>query len=188
MQGFDASMGPLSAVSSVQQVHVYCLAMARRMPDWLRGSDSMRKYVVPHCMRKLWMRVQGLCDQGAWRTAAAGSSGTPAGLNAKNEEFFRSLSLNELLDLCPDSAAYMKCLPDSCPIRVLKHAFIREHPLMVCEWACVLHDVTSKLGTRRCLNIAQVQHDELNEALDALLLTHGAGTPPNFHDLFCKVT
>ena len=70
----NASIGTLPAVSSASGFHVYCLAMASRMPGWFGGSDGLLQYVVPHCVRKLWLRVEGL-----WRTTAAGRSFTPAG-------------------------------------------------------------------------------------------------------------
>ena len=189
VQGFDASMGTLSAVSSVSVFHVYCLAMASRMTRWFGGSDSLQQYVVPHCVRKLWMQVERLCDKGAWRTTAAGRSFTPAGL--KSEDFanvFANLSLKELLELCSDLAAYMQCLPDACPFRVLQLGFPGEHPLMVSAWACLLHDATSTLGTTHCLDIAQKRHCSLIAALDELLLTRGAELPPNFFELFRTIT
>ena len=83
VQKIDTSMGTLSAVTSVSGLHVYCREMARRMPDWLCGSDQlrrlMRRHAVPHCVRKLWLRVEGL-----WRTTAAGRSFTPAGLTSQD--------------------------------------------------------------------------------------------------------
>ena len=105
----------------------------------------------------------------------------------KSEEFakfFDTLSLKGLLELCPDSAEYMQCLPDACPIRQLKLGFPDEHPLMVSAWACLLHDATATLGTARCLEIAQKRHGCLTAALDELLLTRGADLPPNLMELF----
>ena len=109
----------------------------------------------------------------------------------KSQDFaklFDKHSLKELLELCPDSAEYMKCLPDACPIRVLKLAFPGEHPLMVSAWACLLHDATSTLGTTHCLDIAQKRHCSLIAALDELLLTRGAELPPNLQELFREIT
>ena len=86
VQAFDVSMGTLSAVSSVDGFRLYCLAMASRMPGWFGGSDGMLQYIVPHCVRKLWLRVGGL-----WRTTAAGRSFTPAGLKSQDcAKFSRS--------------------------------------------------------------------------------------------------
>ena len=117
------------------------------MTGWLGGSDSLLQYVVPHCVRKLWMRVESLCGKGAWCTDA-GRSFTPAGLTSHNfAKLFDNPSLQRLLELCPDSAGYMKCLPDARPVRMLKRGFPGEHPLMVTAWACLLHDATSTLGT-----------------------------------------
>ena len=104
---------PLSAVSSVSGFHVCCLAMASRMPGWFGGSDGLLQYVVPHCVRKLWLRVERLCDKGAWSTTTAGRSYTPAGLKSDDfAKFFDNLSLKELLELCPDSGEHMQCLPE----------------------------------------------------------------------------
>ena len=182
-------MGTLAAVSSVSGFRLYCLAMASRMPRWLGGSDSLLQYVVPHCVRKLWLRVERLCDKGAWSTTTAGRSYTPAGLKSGEfAKFFDYLSLKELLELCPDSAEYLKCLPDACPVRVLKQNVPGEHPLMVSAWACLLHDATSTLGTTHCMDIAQTWHGSLIAALDDLLLTRGAELPPNLLELFRKIT
>ena len=189
VQGFDASMGTLSAVSSVSGFDVYCLAMASRMPGWFGGSDGLLQYVVPHCVRKLWLRVEKLCDKGAWHTTDAGRSFTPAGLKSEDfAKFFDKLPLKELLELCPDSTGYTKCLPDACPIRVLKLAFPGEHPLMVSLWACLLHDATSTLGTTHCLDIAQKRHCSLIAALNELLFIRGVELPPNLFELFRKIT
>ena len=189
VQDFDVSMGCLKAVRSVDAFRTYCLSMASRMPEWLGGSDCLLQYVVPHCVRKLWLRVERLCDKGAWRTTAAGRSFTPAGLKSEDfAKFFYNLSLKELLELCPDSAEYMQCLPDACPIRLLKLGFPGEHPLMVSAWACLLHDATSTLGAERCVDIAQRNHHSLIEALHKLLLIRGTEVPPNFYELFSKIS
>ena len=90
--------------------------------------------------------------------------------------------------MCSDLAAYMQCLPDACPFRVLQLGFPGEHPLMVSAWACLLHDATSTLGTTHCLDIAQKRHCSLIAALDELLLTRGAELPPNFFELFRTIT
>ena len=102
--------------------------------------------------------------------------------------FFDNISLPEVLELCPDSAEYMQCLPDTSPIRVLKLGFPGEHPLMVSAWACLLHDATSTLGPERCLDIAQRNHHSLIEALNKLLLIRGTEVPPNFYELFSKIS
>ena len=189
LQAFDATMGSLSAVSSVHDLRVYCMAMASRMPQWLGGSDGLKQYVVPHCVRKFWLRIEGLCDKGAWSTDAAGRSFTPAALkSAAFAKFFENISLKEVLELCPDSAQYMQCLPNANPIQVLKRGLPNEHPLMVSAWACLLHDATSKLGPERCLDIAQKCHRSLIEALDALLLTRGTELPPNLYELFRNIS
>ena len=187
-QAFDASMGTLSAVSSVSGFHVYCLAMASRMPSWFGGSDGLLQYVVPHCVRKLWLRVEKLCGKGAWSINAAGRLFTPAGLQSRDfAKFWDNISLKQLLELCPDSAEYMQCLPDTCPIRVLKLNFPREHPLMVSAWACLLHDATFTLGTTRCVEIAEQHHGSLIAALGKLLLARGVELPPNLLELFREV-
>ena len=181
-------MGTLPAASRASGFHVYCLAMASRMPWWFGGSDGLLQYVVPHCVRKLWLRAEGLCDEGAWRTTAAGRSSTPAGLKSEDfAKFFDNLSLKELLELCPDSAEYMKCLPEADPIRILKDSFPGEHPLMVSAWACLLHDATTTLGTDHCLEIAQKHRGSLIETMDELLKTRGAKLPPNLLELFSQI-
>ena len=134
-------------------------------------------------MRKLRLRAEGL-----WRTTAAGRSFTPAGLKSEDfAKFFNDLSLKELLELCPDSAEYMGCLPDACPMQVLRRGFPGEHPLMVSAWACLLHDATSTLGTTRCVDIAQQHHGSLIAALGKLLLARGVQLPPNLLELFREV-
>ena len=188
VQAFDVSMGCLKAVRSVDAFRAYCLSMASRMPDWLGGSDCMRQYVVPHCVRKLWLRVEGLCVKNAWDTTADGRSFTPSGLRLEEfTKFFDNLPLKELLELCPDSAEYLKCLPEAHPIRILKNSFPDEHPLMISAWACLLHDATTSLGTDRCLEIAQKRHGSLEKTLDELLKTRGAELPPNLMELFREI-
>ena len=78
LQRFEDAMGTLSEVSCVKDFQVYCKAMAACLQRCFGGSDDLLKYVVSHCVRKLWLRVEGLCDKGAWRTAVAGRSCTPA--------------------------------------------------------------------------------------------------------------
>ena len=189
VQRFDASMGTLPAVSSVSYFHKYCLAMASRMPEWFGGSDAMLRYVVPHYVRKFWLRVEGLCDRGVWCTTTVGRTFTPAGLTRKAfTKFFEKLSLKELLELCPDSGEYMKCLPDAYPIQVLKPAFPGVHPLMVSLWACLLHDATSTLGAKHCMCIAKKRHCSLLQALNKLLINRGDELPPNLFELFSNIT
>ena len=158
------------------------------MTRWFGGSDSLQQYVVPHCVRKLWLRVEKLCVKDAWDTTAEGRAFTPSGLRLEEfTKFFDNLPLKELLELCPDSAAYMKCLPEADPIRILKDSFPDEHPLMISAWACLLHDATNTLGTDHCLEIAQKHHGSLIKTLDELLNTRGAKLPPNLLELFRQI-
>ena len=149
----------------------------------------MQQYVVPHCVRKFWLRVEKLCDRGAWSTTAVGRPATSPGL--KSEEFanfFDNISLKELLELCPDSGEHMQCLPEVSPIRTLKRGFPNEHPLMVSAWACLLNDAMTALGEATCLNIAQKQHYSLSTALTELLHDRGNDLPPNLFELFRTIT
>ena len=100
------------------------------------------------------------------------------------KRFFDTLTLNELLELCPDSAEYMRCFSGVHPVRELKKAFPGEHPLKVSMWACVLNDAIAVIGRKRCLGIVRKRRRWLYRALDNLLLSRGAERPPNFAELF----
>ena len=140
-------------------------------------------------MRKLWLRVERLCDKGAWRTTAAGRSFTPAGLQSHDfKKLFDNPSLKELLELCPDSGEYMRCFSSVSPVRELQNAFPAEHPLQVSTLACLLNDAFSVFGKVRCLDIVRTRRRCLYRALDHIIDIRGAEQPPNLLELFREIT
>ena len=102
-------------------------------------------------------------------------------------KFFDTLTLNQLLELCPDSAEYMRCFPGVCPVRELLRALPGEHPLKVSMWACLLNDAFNVIGKVRCFRIVRRRRRCLYRTLDHLIGIRGAKQPPNFVELFREV-
>jgi hypothetical protein len=180
-RALDAS-NPVACVNSLEELFAWCLD-ARQ---WLENEfgKAMAKYVIPHMIRKIWLRLEAVVARRQAQSMSRGkksSSVNVADAEKAIRTFWKSKTIRDVIKLCPDSNGILQAFDGSVLASELWEQF-GEHPLMISCWGCLFKEA-NRIGRIHSQSFEPLifWHAEAGPVwlvFSQLTTRHGADAPP----------